>query len=84
MTVGLWPFGVVLASRWSKSDSELRRALGRGCGGILLYASFNLSILAIWGAVLRAPPGIAMHWTQGLVLLQPVAFALALWVIGEL
>ncbi|MCA9532516.1 MAG: hypothetical protein KC593_02510 [Myxococcales bacterium] len=80
--MGLWPFAMVLASRWSKSDSRLRRGLGRGCGGVLLYASFNLSFLTIWGAVLRPQQEVTMVWLAGLGLLQPVGVVLVFLVVG--
>jgi hypothetical protein len=80
MTASLWPFAVVLASRWSKSGSGVRRRLGRGCGGLLLYASFSLSLMATWGALVRPPHLVSVVWASGVVLLQPVGLALALLV----
>ena len=81
MAMAVWPFVLVLASRWSKSDSRMRRGLGRGCGGLLLYASFNLSFLAIWGAVLRPQHAVTTVWVSGLALLQPVGLVLTFLVV---
>lgn len=56
MVLVLWGplVGVIVASRWRTSPSAGRRRFGRALGFFCLWAMFNISTCATWGAFRHA------------------------------
>ncbi|MEM1416993.1 MAG: hypothetical protein AAGH15_18995 [Myxococcota bacterium] len=67
------PLGAIVAGRWAQSPDAEERSLGRSLGWVLLYVAFNVSCLAIWGALLRPRGDDGLCLLVAFLLMQPVA-----------
>lgn len=81
--VALWlPLvGVIVASRWRTSPSAGRRRFGAVLAFVSLWAMFNVSVCARWGAF-RAASG--EHVTLGLLGALLVAQTMVPWLCAQI
>jgi hypothetical protein len=78
------PVWAALLARVPRDANGKRRRWVRVLAFVLLWQSFNLSMLAIWGAVVaRSAPEVVLALLIALLLMQPVALGLALRATAE-
>lgn len=78
VALALLPIAAIVLGRWSRSLHPGRRVLAKVGAVLVLWITFDLSLLALWGAIARNLGAPMLHvLVMALLVGQPGALAIA-------